>query len=60
MGTTHSCFDHLDYRQAECMETHGLDCGPYEYFSDEWWVCLECGETYTNEEVGRLGSEEEE
>ncbi len=25
------------------VETHGLECGPYEIFSEEWILCLDCG-----------------
>jgi hypothetical protein len=30
-------------RFATSVETHGLDCGPYERFNDEFIVCRECG-----------------
>ena len=30
-------------RIATSVETHGLDCGPYERFEDEYVVCRECG-----------------
>lgn len=30
-------------RIAASVETHGLDCGPYERFEDEYVVCRECG-----------------
>lgn len=29
-------------RIATSVETHGLDCGPYERFEDEYVVCQEC------------------
>lgn len=32
-----------DCRIASSVETHGLDCGPYERFEDEYVVCRECG-----------------
>jgi hypothetical protein len=32
-----------DLRFATSVETHGLDCGPYETFNDEFIVCLTCG-----------------
>jgi len=25
------------------IETHGLDCGPYESFHEEWLTCNGCG-----------------
>ena len=33
-----------EYRIASSVETHGLDCGPYERFEQEFVVCRECGE----------------
>jgi hypothetical protein len=33
-----------EYRIASSVETHGLDCGPYERFEHEFVVCRECGE----------------
>ena len=30
-------------RFASSIETHGLDCGPYERFDEEYVVCRECG-----------------
>ena len=33
-----------EYRIASSVETHGLDCGPYERFEQEYIVCRECGE----------------
>ena len=30
-------------RIAGSIETHGLDCGPYERFEQEYIVCLGCG-----------------
>jgi hypothetical protein len=32
-----------DLRFATSVETHGLDCGPYEIFNEEFVVCRECG-----------------
>ena len=32
-----------DLRFITSIETHGLDCGPYETFNDEFIVCLACG-----------------
>jgi len=32
-----------EYRIASSIETHGLDCGPYERFEQEYIVCRECG-----------------
>ena len=33
-----------EYRISSSVETHGLDCGPYERFEQEYIVCRECGE----------------
>jgi hypothetical protein len=30
-------------RIASSIETHGLDCGPFERFEDEYVLCRECG-----------------
>ncbi len=32
-----------EFRIASSVETHGLDCGPYERFEEEYIVCRECG-----------------
>ena len=32
-----------DMRFATSVETHGLDCGPYERFDEEFIVCSGCG-----------------
>ncbi len=31
-----------EFRIAESVETHGLDCGPYERFYDEFVICSVC------------------
>jgi len=33
----------LHFRSADYIETHGLDCGPYEHWCNEWFECSECG-----------------
>jgi hypothetical protein len=40
----HDCRDHATYRTARCTETHGLDCGPYETWSEEWMECSICNQ----------------
>jgi hypothetical protein len=35
-----------EFRFATSVETHGLDCGPYETFNEEFIVCRECGGRY--------------
>ena len=32
-----------ELRAVTSVETHGLDCGPYETFYEEFIVCLNCG-----------------
>ena len=31
-----------EYRIASSVETHGLDCGPFERFEQEFIVCRKC------------------
>ena len=35
-----------EYRIASSVETHGLDCGPFERFEQEFIVCRECGGSF--------------
>ena len=37
-----------DLRFATSVETHGLDCGPYERFNEEFIVCSGCGGRFDN------------
>lgn len=32
-----------EFRFATSIETHGLDCGPFERFDEEFIVCRRCG-----------------
>ncbi len=32
-----------EFRVASSIETHGLDCGPFERFDEEFIVCGDCG-----------------
>ena len=41
---------------ATSVETHGLDCGPYETFNEEFVVCRQCGGRY---DVGEWDAMEE-
>jgi uncharacterized protein with PIN domain len=41
------------FREADNTETHGMECGPYEHWHDEWWECPECKATFTAEEMER-------
>jgi hypothetical protein len=47
----HDCLEYLEFREAYQCETHGLDCGPYERWWDQWWECAVCGETYTDKDL---------
>ena len=47
MTGEHDCREHLVYHQHENIETHGLDCGPYEHWWEEWWECAWCGDRFT-------------
>jgi hypothetical protein len=47
----HDCREHLVYRAYEWVETHGLDCGPFERCRQEWWECAVCGEQFTGSEL---------
>jgi len=38
-------------READSVETHGFDTGPFERFHDEWYECPACGARLTEEEV---------
>jgi hypothetical protein len=38
----HECSDNAVWRYADHTETHGLDCGPYEHWHEEWWKCSIC------------------
>lgn len=40
----HDCRAHIRHRYERWVETHGLDCGPYETCTEEWWECSICGE----------------
>lgn len=40
----------MRYREADSVETHGLDCGPFERFHDEWYECPACGAVFTTAE----------
>lgn len=40
----HDCTDYARFRRQEFVETHGLDCGPYELWAEEWHECSVCGQ----------------
>jgi hypothetical protein len=35
-----------EFRSTDSVETHGLDCGPYEYFHEEYVICRGCDERF--------------
>lgn len=37
--------------QRDCVETHGLDCGPYERWTERWLTCDKCGDPTSDEEI---------
>jgi hypothetical protein len=38
-------------RSGRFTERHGLDCGPYETWTESWLVCSECGGKTDDREV---------
>ena len=54
-----NCGKHADFRtvRKQFTETHGLDCGPYETWTDEWLVCSECGAETDEDEVEKMQEE---
>jgi hypothetical protein len=50
----HDCLDDLVYCEYEWVETHGLECGPYERCRDEWWECAVCGNWFTGNELDEM------
>jgi len=44
----------MRFREADSIETHGLDCGPYERWHDEWYECPECRGQFTEQELNAL------
>lgn len=44
--------------QQSWVETHGLDCGPYETGTDVWLTCDECGAETDDAELARTNVEE--
>ena len=41
----------MRFREADSIETHGLECGPYERWHDEWYECPACGACFTEAEL---------
>lgn len=50
MTCTH---DRARYREYSGVETHGLDCGPYERWTEGRWECPDCNEWFTEQEMER-------
>jgi hypothetical protein len=42
----HDCLEYIDFRQKTFRETHGLESGPYEEWTEHWWQCRFCDERY--------------
>lgn len=40
-----NCGEHADFTEqsGQFTETHGLDCGPYETWTENWLTCSKCG-----------------
>jgi len=55
----HNCAEHLVHREGDFVETHGLNCGPYEHFHEEWEECSVCHEKYTPEEAQQMATQED-
>jgi hypothetical protein len=53
----HDCMEHLRHRAHVWVETHGLDCPPYEHCYQEWWCCKICGEKFDEADLKRMGRE---
>ena len=56
----HHCIDHLRHHTKDCVETHGLDCGPYETWTEEWDECSVCDEKFDDHDVIHMLKEAEE
>ncbi len=44
--------------EADHVETHGLDCGPYERWHEEWITCDACGDETDWKEVAAMAPKE--
>lgn len=54
------CRARLIPREGDFTETHGLDCGPYETWSERWWECARCGSCFDDDELCAYHQAEEE
>jgi hypothetical protein len=50
----------LKDRSADCVDTHGLDCGPYERWIEEWWECPSCGAEFEDRELDQIQAQEQD
>jgi hypothetical protein len=44
----------FSHKSGEFTETHGLDCGPYEHWHEEWLACDKCGAETDEKEIARM------
>ena len=57
--TFHHCINHLTHKTSHVVERHGLDCGPYEEWDEEWDECKVCGEQFDEVDLRGLFKEAE-
>ena len=50
----HKCYEHLRHHTNHVIETHGLDCGPYQEYDEEWEECSLCGEQFDGFDLANL------
>jgi hypothetical protein len=53
----HECLAFLVARAQYHVETHGLECGPFERWWEEWWECGVCGKNYSERDVAEMCGE---
>jgi hypothetical protein len=44
---------------ADCVEPHGLDCGPYERWTETWLTCSECHANTDDAELAACNQDDE-
>jgi Zn finger protein HypA/HybF involved in hydrogenase expression len=44
-----------EIRTSTSIETHGLDCGPFERYEQVFIICLDCGSAFDLDD-GRRGA----
>jgi len=45
------------WRECDWVETHGLECGPFERCHSEWYECPACGEELTPDDLNETKGE---